>query len=232
MGDTMQHIPNSFQVPNHAIDVVMSKVSPAAFKCYLCVMRKTTGWQKASDKISLSQLESIIGLSGRQIQRAMKELQDLRLIERIKTKNGWSEYSLVTHMSPPSDTDVVSPSDIYGALQNPTITKPTKQNASLSIFEFWKKAMQKSANTKFTAGRKRAVEARLKSKYTAEEILRAIDNCSKSPFHMGKNDNGSLYNDLTLICRSDEKLEFFRDMTAAKTLQQPQNNHQTRNFTL
>lgn len=229
---TMQHIPNSFQVPNYAIDVVMSKVSPAAFKCYLCVMRKTTGWQKSSDKISLSQLESIIGLSGRQIQRAMKELQDLQLIERIKTKNGWSEYSLVTYMSPPSDTDVVSPSDTDGAQQNPTITKPTKQNVSLSIFEFWKKAMQKNENTKFTAGRKRAIENRLKSKYTADEILQAITNCSNSPFHMGKNDNGSLYNDLTLICRNDEKLEFFRDMTAVSSLQQPQNNHKSGGFQL
>ena len=81
------------------------------------------------------------------------------------------------------------------------------------VFAHWKVVMGKSAATRLTAGRKTSVKARLKN-YTVDDIKKAIDGCAKSPHHMGGNDQGTVYDDLTLICRNDDKLEYFRDSIA------------------
>jgi len=77
------------------------------------------------------------------------------------------------------------------------------------IFNHWVSSMNKSAQTKFTDGRKKCVKARLKDGYSELNIITAIDSCAKSPYHMGQNDTGTIYDDLTLICRNGEKLEGF-----------------------
>lgn len=56
-------IPNTAQIPNVLFDVVMARVSPAQFKVLMAVARKTYGWGKESDRISLSQLQQMTGLS-------------------------------------------------------------------------------------------------------------------------------------------------------------------------
>ena len=45
---------------------------------------------------------------------------------------------------------------------------------------------------------------------TVEQIKAAIDGCRASAFHMGENDAGKKHDDLTLICRSGAKLDWFR----------------------
>jgi hypothetical protein len=77
------------------------------------------------------------------------------------------------------------------------------------VFKHWCLAMNKKSNTKLTDGRKKSVKARLKDGYSESDIITAIDSCSKSSYHMGKNDTGTIYDDLTLICRNGEKLEGF-----------------------
>ena len=77
------------------------------------------------------------------------------------------------------------------------------------VFEYWVKAMKKTASTKLTVNRKKKIAARLKEGYSVDDILKAIDGCARSPHHMGANDTGSIYDDLELICRSGEKLEQF-----------------------
>ena len=76
------------------------------------------------------------------------------------------------------------------------------------IFEYWQKIMN-HPQSKFTKDRKAKVEARLKEGYTKEQIIQAIDGCASSEHHMGKNDQGTVYDDLTLICRNGSKLEWF-----------------------
>jgi hypothetical protein len=78
-------------------------------------------------------------------------------------------------------------------------------------FAFWKQAMGKSDRSQLTDKRKKKIQARLKN-YSLDDIKLAITNCSKSPHHMGHNDTGTVYDDLELICRSDDNLERFRDM--------------------
>jgi len=77
------------------------------------------------------------------------------------------------------------------------------------IFDYWLSVMKKGQGTKLTPKRKSCIEARLKEKYSVGLIKQAIDNCSRSDHHTGQNDNNTVYDDLTLICRSGEKLEWF-----------------------
>jgi uncharacterized protein YdaU (DUF1376 family) len=86
----------------------------------------------------------------------------------------------------------------------------SKLAESLSrIFNHWVSSMNKNQRTQFTANRKKCVAARLKDGYSEQDIITAITSCAKSPYHMGQNDTGTIYDDLTLICRNGEKLEGF-----------------------
>lgn len=87
--------------------------------------------------------------------------------------------------------------------------KSAKANEPVLIFEYWKEVMKKTNSAQFTAGRLKAVKARLKDGYTVEQIKQAIKGCSLTPHNMGQNDNGKLYDCLSLICRSGEHLERF-----------------------
>ena len=77
------------------------------------------------------------------------------------------------------------------------------------IFDYWLSAMNKTKSAKLTAKRKSVITARLKDGYTIEQIRQAIDGCARSDYHMGKNDTGTKYDDIELICRTGEKLEHF-----------------------
>lgn len=84
-----------------------------------------------------------------------------------------------------------------------------ENKAAKEIFQYWQAVMGKS-KARLTPGRKTKIKTRLKN-YSVADIKQAIDGCRASAFHMGANDNRTQYNDLTLICRSDEKLEGFME---------------------
>ena len=85
-----------------------------------------------------------------------------------------------------------------------------KQPASTisQVFDYWRQSLG-HPRARLTADRKAAVRRRLAEGYSVDEIKRAIDGCKASPFHQGDNEFGSVYDDLTLICRSGSKLEQF-----------------------
>jgi len=76
-----------------------------------------------------------------------------------------------------------------------------------AVFAYWQTAMN-HPQAKLTPKRRKLIAARLKD-YTLIEIQRAIDGCRASPFHMGQNETGTVYDDIELICRNGEKLESF-----------------------
>ena len=78
-----------------------------------------------------------------------------------------------------------------------------------TVFDYWCEVMGKSGNAKLTTKRKNAVIKRLAEGYTVEHIKQAIDGCKRSPFHMGQNENKTVYDDLELICRDGGNLEKF-----------------------
>jgi hypothetical protein len=82
-----------------------------------------------------------------------------------------------------------------------------------AVFDYWASVMGKTSSTRLTDKRKTKIKQRLKN-YTVDDIKKAIDGCAKSEHHMGGNAQGTVYDDLTLICRSDDDLERFRDTIA------------------
>tara|TARA_A200000113_G_scaffold127453_1_gene114695 strand:- start:1049 stop:1933 length:885 start_codon:yes stop_codon:yes gene_type:complete len=93
-------------------------------------------------------------------------------------------------------------------------------NQVLEVYEHWMHKMHKNPKTTLLSPkRKRCIQARIKDGYALEDIKRAIDMCALSAFHMGSNDNKKQYNDIELICRNSEKLEFFlQEQVQVKTI--------------
>lgn len=93
----MNYIVNSFQVPNFLIDELMPKMSPNALKCYLLIVRKTIGWAKEYDAISASQFCKFTGIKkDNTVFKALKELEEMELIERVSKIGQPTLYKVVT----------------------------------------------------------------------------------------------------------------------------------------
>ena len=76
-----EFIPNSFQIANAVIDEYLSQMSGNALKCYILIVRKTRGWQKTHDSLSISQIQKYTGIKKEEtVQKAINELVDLGLI--------------------------------------------------------------------------------------------------------------------------------------------------------
>lgn len=89
-----------------------------------------------------------------------------------------------------------------------TIKKITKKNLALDVFEFWKETMNHT-KAKLDDKRLKLITKSLDLGYTADDLKCAITGCAKSEYHMGKNDNGTVYDDLGLILRDAGKIDFF-----------------------
>lgn len=87
-------IPNSFQVPNAVIDELMAELSGAELKCYLAILRKTKGWNKDFDAVSVTQLMSVTGLSNRAVIDACNHLVELNLLYQKTGSRGVKIFSV------------------------------------------------------------------------------------------------------------------------------------------
>ena len=105
------HSPTTTPIPDQLFDEVMNRLTGAELKVVLYICRRTFGFKKASDTISLNQIASGIttksgkvldggtGLSKRHVQRALKTLEEQKIIkvDRSADDNGLNEvnnYSL------------------------------------------------------------------------------------------------------------------------------------------
>jgi hypothetical protein len=75
------------------------------------------------------------------------------------------------------------------------------------IFDHWRLTMN-SPRSKMDENR-RALIVKAMGLYAVEDLMRAIDGCAGSPFHMGVNDRKEKYNGLHLIFRNAEKIDGF-----------------------
>lgn len=87
-------VPNSFQVPNAVIDELMAELSGAELKVYLLVLRKTKGWNKETDAISVSQFMESCNLSNRKVIDACNKLVELGLLEQKTGRNKIKVFSV------------------------------------------------------------------------------------------------------------------------------------------
>lgn len=90
-----KYVPNSFQVANAFVDEAMSKISDASVKIYLIINRKTRGWAKECDALSITQLEELSGKSHPTVVRCTKELVKVGLVRKHAQSVYGNVYSLI-----------------------------------------------------------------------------------------------------------------------------------------
>lgn len=90
------------QVSNFFIDTVMRQLSPSAVLCYMVICRKTSGWQKEYDTISISQFMDCTGLTKPTVIKALRELTDYGVIN-VDTSSRIVSYGLSTAITFPKE---------------------------------------------------------------------------------------------------------------------------------
>ena len=91
------HEPNTTQIPNVILDFWIHELDPIEFKVLLLICRKTMGWHKKKDKISIPSISDSTGVSDRTIQRAINRLIGLKLVCRNFNKKQYGDYSPNTY---------------------------------------------------------------------------------------------------------------------------------------
>ena len=134
-------IPNTCQVPNVLLDEVIPRLSAGAVRVLLAIVRFTYGFQKESDRISLSQLQKITGLSRQGVVQGIAALRPLLKITPGAKGKGANEYSLNLNVSTgklvsefDQSTKLTSqqkPRDVVNKVDSPkpSISKPNKTGA-------------------------------------------------------------------------------------------------------
>ena len=142
-----EFIPNSFQIANAVIDEYLSQMSGNALKCYILIVRKTRGWQKTHDSLSISQIQKFTGIRKEEtVQKAINELIALGLIGKQSRIGLPNEYFLISdpkkgvtpppknggHINTKYKKQISTNVDINTAYEK-TAKKPTKHEADLAL---------------------------------------------------------------------------------------------------
>ena len=86
--------PNFSQVPNAFIDEIMVKLPDSSVKMYLLIVRKTKGWSKEVDAISISQFMKFTGKSRPTVVDAIKYLVEAEIVLEHDTTRYGKTYSI------------------------------------------------------------------------------------------------------------------------------------------
>jgi len=167
------------------MELVKVKFKGCGLAVILYIIRKTYGFQKKTDKISLSQFTKDLGRSRNTIISALKEVQDMNIVVLVKQGNNTGEcnewminkyfntWKLVQHTALVQHTELVQSSDKPSAVEAPNL-------------------VQQSAHTK-----------EITKEITKETIMRFEDFWLIYPKKVGKQKCNELWNK---ICEEDRKL--------------------------
>ena len=130
-------IVNSFQLPNSVVDELLADLTGAELKCYLLVVRKTKGWNKEIDSISIGQFMEVTGLSNRSVITACDSLVEKGLLVRSGGERRLNTYSVrsfnISQTGEKSSSDKTgekSSSDLVKKVHTQNNNKNTIQNTS------------------------------------------------------------------------------------------------------
>jgi len=94
-------------------------------------------------------------------------------------------------------------------LTSKEIVAPQAADPVIEIFEYWKITL-KHPKARLDDKRKKLINNALKLGYEPNDLMDAIEGCSKSPYHMGCDGrNTTLYDDLELILRDAKHIDQF-----------------------
>ncbi len=88
---------------------------------------------------------------------------------------------------------------------------PVTEAKMQELFDYWKDTFNKRSSTVFDEARRKKIGVALNN-YSMEVCKQAIKGCSLSPWHNGQNPTNKKYNDLSLIFRNADKVEYFLDV--------------------
>lgn len=101
------------------------------------------------------------------------------------------------------------PIPLHTPEQNSRPEAPNSIGADVArVFDFWREHMS-HPRAKLDAKRKKNIQARLKDGYSVDDLRLAVKGCKCSPFHMGENSSGTVYDDIELICRESKNVDKF-----------------------
>lgn len=198
------------------------KISDKAVRIYGALVRH--GMSPDDCYPSHARLAELIGCSDRSVQRPLRELEEAGWVDRVprfldsgeRTTDGFDVRTSALSSAPTAQESAEGTRNEARTVRAPERDEREQENESHStredvetVFAAWQEIMGKP-KARLTSERRDKIAARLKS-YPIDDLLDAIRGCAASPFHMGRNDGGREYNDLTLIFRNDSKLEGFRD---------------------
>jgi hypothetical protein len=90
----------------------------------------------------------------------------------------------------------------------PLQLKAISHNEVANLFDFWCQTMNQ-AHAKLDKPRRELILAALKMGYSVEELRTAILGCAATPFNMGQNERGELFNGLHIILRDASHIDRF-----------------------
>lgn len=195
------------QIPNVILCDSRLKVGARFLYCHLARF----AWEEDSCYPGQDRLAGEIGMSHRAIRLHTKELEAAGLISIERRGQGKTNLYFLNgpdrQKRAHQDLPILACKEDTGK-EDTASKKRTKESdpRTREVFDYWQSTLNRE-RSKLTPTRRTKIEARLKAGATVQEIKRAIDGCAGSEFHTGQG-----HVDLTLICRSDEKLEFFQGM--------------------
>jgi hypothetical protein len=160
----------------------------------------------------------------------ISQRDSLTLNERESNKNKINFSSFSEEESKQTDTikeNLLSETETNSSrpVQKQNEQKDTSQQKlnqleadKLTVFQHWKEKMSVRGECSMSKGDSyhKFITARMKEGLTAKELCLAIDGCTKSHFHMGFNDRGKAFNDLTTILKSKSQVEMFIAIATAE----------------
>ncbi len=127
-------ISNAFMMPNDLIDKgYMAKMKGAALPCYLFIVRKTRGWNKSNDNISISQLVEGTGYKKDAVLSGVEQLISMGIVEKVSFQNRPSKYTLTDNIiavgNSASDISAIGKTDTAVDISDSNLSeKPTHKN--------------------------------------------------------------------------------------------------------
>lgn len=83
--------PNFTMIPNVIFDYWMKVLENLEFKILLCICRKTLGWHKDKDSLSMNQIADLTNSSKDGVRKCLKKLESYGLIKRYVSKNSYGD---------------------------------------------------------------------------------------------------------------------------------------------
>ena len=136
---------NSFQLPNSVIDELLADLTGAELKCYLYVLRKTKGWNKEEDAISVSQFMKVTGLSNRKVIDACERLVELGLLEQKIGSNKIKVFSVKDYKTSSSEESSLV-KKVHSSSEESSLVKKVHSSSEESSLSVVKKVHTQNNN--------------------------------------------------------------------------------------